>query len=328
MTAMLRIIHPGACTTVQDLGRRHQAHLGVPLSGAMDDYAHAIANWLVGNSASAATLEMTLFGADIEFLAPGEIALSGADMGCTINGRPMAQWQSHSVQKGDRLSMGMAKSGCRSYLAVQGGIACPQVLQSRSTYLSGGLGGHQGRMLQTGDVLPCGKTPGSGPASRRLPWSPRYPEPGTDIITVRAISGPQDDWFRQHSELFFASAFLLSPKSNRMGCRLQGPVIAKDSDAPESLLSIPIAPGNVQIPADGQPIVLLREQTIGGYPCIATVLSCDLWRLAQAQPGASIRFAQIDLDQGQAIAQEWHTFLEDTRILLGAPAEGGPKKPH
>ena len=154
-------------------------------------------------------------------------------------------------------------------------------------------------------MLACGRPAAAEYTKRRLPWSPRY----ADRITVRAISGPQDDWFSQQNQLFFASTYSLSPKSNRMGCRLQGPVITKDADAPESLLSIPIAPGNVQIPADGQPIVLMREQTIGGYPCIATVLSCDLWRLAQAQPGATIRFIEVSLEEGQKISRDWYRFL-------------------
>ena len=305
MNEALRIIIPGACTTVQDLGRPGQAHLGVPVSGALDDYSHRIANWLVGNPADCATLEMTMLGAEIEVLAPCQIALAGADMGLAINGKARLQWQSHTVKKGDRIRLGVAESGCRAYLAVSGGIDCPQVLTSRSTCLSGRLGGHEGRMLKAGDVLACGQRIAKEYTKRRLPWSPRY----ADRITVRAISGPQDDWFSQQSQLFFASTYSLSPKSNRMGCRLQGPVITKDADAPESLLSIPIAPGNVQIPADGQPIVLMREQTIGGYPCIATVLSCDLWRLAQAQPGATIRFIAVSLEEGQKISRDWYRFL-------------------
>ncbi|NLZ18204.1 MAG: biotin-dependent carboxyltransferase family protein [Desulfobulbaceae bacterium] len=316
MSAALRIINPGACTTVQDLGRPGQAHLGVPVSGALDDYAHRVANWLVGNPPSCATLEMTMVGAEIEVLIPCQIALAGADMDLVINGQPMLQWQSYVVNKSDRIRLGLAKNGCRTYLAVSGGIDCPQVLASRSTCLSGRLGGYEGRMLKAGDILACGRPAATEYTKRRLPWSPRY----TETIVVRAISGPQDDWFTQHNQLFFASIYSLSPQSNRMGCRLQGPAIIRDTNAPENLLSIPIAAGNVQIPADGQPIVLFREQTIGGYPCIATVLSCDLWRLAQAQPGATVHFTEVSLEGGQKISSDWHRFfaaIENSTYYVG-----------
>lgn len=325
MNEVLRIVDPGACSTVQDLGRRGQAHLGVPVSGAMDEYAHSIANWLVGNTACQATLEMTISGAAMEVLVPCSIALTGADMGLTINGVAKAQWHSHQVQTGDSIRIGTARTGCRGYLALAGGVASPMVLGSRSTYLGGRFGGHAGRMLKAGDILSCnGVEQAEVQTTRRLPWSPAY----ADSITLRAIAGPQDNWFSQDSGHFFQSRYTLSPQSDRMGCRLEGSGIKKDADAPENLLSIPIAAGNVQIPPDGQPIVLFREQTIGGYPCIATVLSCDLWRLAQARPGASVCFQRVSLETGQHLARKWQDVLATARCLLATQTRPTrPSKP-
>lgn len=313
MNAVFRVLTPGGCTTIQDLGRPGQAHLGVPVSGAMDDYSHRIANWLCGNTASCATLEMTMAGAHLEALAPCTIALTGASMDFRINGKPALQWQSHQVQAHEQISLGMAANGCRSYLAITGGFASRPVLASRSTYLGGRLGGYEGRMLREGDILASDVNEHEkSPVKRWLPWSPVY----ADTITLRVIAGPQDDWFCQQDALLYGSAFTVSSQSNRMGCRLLGPVIKKNIDAPENLLSIPVTAGNIQLPPNGQPIVLFREQTIGGYPIIATVLSCDLWRLAQAPPGAKVRFARLSLEEGQDTARQWQEFLATAHALL------------
>lgn len=314
MNAVLRVLKAGGLTTIQDLGRPGQAHLGVPKSGAMDDYSHSIANWLCGNPADCATLEMTMVGADFEVLAPCSIAVTGADMDLRINGKAVSQWQNHHLQARDSISLGMAASGCRSYLALAGGFAAKTVLSSRSTYLGGRLGGYEGRMLKKGDVLGSEATgPNNLKQKRyRLPWSSRY----DSSIVLRAILGPQDDWFSQDITRFFQTSFTLSSQSNRMGCRLQGRAIKKNNDSPENLLSIPVTAGNIQIPPNGQPIVLFREQTIGGYPVIATVLSCDLWRLAQTQPGAEVSFQQVSLAEGQHIASNRQAFMNEAQTLL------------
>ena len=309
----LRIISPGPAATVQDLGRTQAVHLGVPVSGALDDYALRVANWLVGNTETCATLELTMQGGRMEFLAEADIALTGAPMGPRLNGEAVRQWCSLRVQPGDRLELGFAHSGCRTCLAIGGGIDVPEILGSRSTYLGGGVGGHQGRVLAAGDLL-CR---GDGPlleVPRHLPWTPIYPE----TVLLRAIPGPHDEYFRQSLEPFFAADFLLTPQSNRMGCRLAGTAVERDPGAPASIVSEPVTPGNIQIPADGQPIILLGEQTIGGYTCIATVLACDLWRLAQARPGNTIRFVRVSLAEGYAIHREWNGFLVETcRLLSG-----------
>lgn len=316
MKAALRILAAGAGPTVQDLGRRQARHLGIPLSGALDDYAHRVANWLVGNGAGCATLEMTMLGPRCEVLAAVDVAVTGAAMGLRLNSAAAPQWTSIRVAAGDLLELGTATNGCRAYLAVSGGIAVPKVLASRSTSLVGGLGGVQGRALTAGDLLPAG----AGPLlawPRRLPWTPLYP----DHLVLRAVAGPHDHLFRHHLDSFFDSTFTFSPQSNRLGCRLHGPTVALDPGAPASIVSEPVASGAVQVPADGQPIVLLNEQTIGGYPCIATVISADLWRVGQARPGDRVRFVPVSLEEARQAAAQWHDFLAATERLLTAGRE-------
>ncbi|MDK9708945.1 MAG: biotin-dependent carboxyltransferase family protein [Desulforhopalus sp.] len=311
MTTALRILTPGLCTTVQDLGRFHAYHMGVPASGELDDYAGQVANWLVGNPATAATLEMSMIGASMEILAASDIAITGAAMNPQLNGRPCRQWTSFFVKPGDILELGAADNGCRAYLAITGGIDVPLVLGSRATYLGGRLGGFQGRMLAAGDVL----ARGAGPlqkAPKTLPWFPLYPE----TIFLRAIAGPHDGYFCNQLARFFSTPFTVSSQCNRMGVRLAGDAIERDADAPESILSEPIAPGNVQIPAGGQPIVLLKEQTIGGYTNIATVVSSDIWRMGQAKPGDQVRFVRIDLHEAHALYRDWQAFLAGIESLL------------
>ncbi len=311
MTNALRILAPGLCTTVQDLGRFAAYGMGVPASGMLDDYAGQVANRLVGNSAGCATLEMTMIGAGVEILCPADIAITGAAMNPQLNGRPCRQWASIRVQPGDVLHLGAAENGCRAYLAITGGIDVPKVLGSRSTYLGGLLGGLGGRMLGAGDILQRG----AGPLLRQpkaLPWFPLYPE----TLFLRAIAGPHDGYFQKHLQQFFTTPFQVTNQCNRMGVRLEGPIINRDVDAPESILSEPIVPGNVQVPASGQPIVLLKEQTIGGYTNIATVVSADIWRIGQAKPGDTVRFVQLSLHEGHRLYREWAGFLAAIKHLL------------
>lgn len=304
MSEVLRLLSPGPCTTVQDLGRFHAYHLGVPVSGIMDDYAAIFANRLVGNDDEAALLEMTMVGASFEALAACEVAITGAAMAPRLNGAPVRQWVSLRLAAGDKLKLGTAENGCRAYLAVGGGIDVPRLLDSRSTYLGGGCGGFKGRMLAAGDVLSRLPRP-LLTRPRQLPWYPLYPE----VLTVRAIPGPHQPWFTQSLSSFFSSTFTVSAQCNRMGIRLEGAGIDRDPSAPESILSQPVVPGNVQIPAGGQPIILLKEQTVGGYTVIATVISCDLWRLGQAKPGDRLRFLEVDLPTAHHLLREWTAFL-------------------
>ncbi|MFO7462306.1 MAG: biotin-dependent carboxyltransferase family protein [Desulfatiglandales bacterium] len=299
-----RVRRPGPFTTVQDMGRFGYQHMGVPVSGALDPYAHTVANLLVGNEPDCATLEITFMGPDLEVLDTADIAVTGAAMGLTLNGQNVSQWTTLRVRKCDRVRFGQAAGGCRAYLAVTGGFDVPEVMGSRSTYVSGAIGGLSGRALQAGDILVRG--PGRLIAKqRRLPRPPLYPSE----IHLRAIPGPQDGCFASSLNTFFSSLYTVTDKVNRMGYRLQGPVLDREPDAPKSIISEPSVHGNVQVPPDGQPIILMVEQTIGGYTKIGTVVTADLFRIAQARPGHRVRFHRVTLEAAHEHYREWKQLL-------------------
>jgi biotin-dependent carboxylase-like uncharacterized protein len=303
---------PGPHTTVQDQGRFGYQHMGVPESGALDLFAHAVANRLVGNAPDCATLEITFFGPDLEVLDTADIAVTGAEMELTVNDVPVSQWASIRVHKGDRVRFGQAVRGSRAYLAVVGGFDVEKVMGSRSTYVSGRIGGVSGRALRCGDILMRGR--GRLLERPRLaPWKPLY---GTDIH-LRAVPGPQDDCFSSVGlKTFFSSVYTVTDKINRMGCRLQGPVLERDALASQSIISEPSIHGNVQVPPDGQPIILMVEQTIGGYTKIATVVTADLFKIAQAQPGDRIHFHPVTLAGAHTLYREWKQYLLDACEVL------------
>jgi antagonist of KipI len=315
----LHILRPGLLTTVQDLGRTGYQQDGVVVSGAMDATALRVANLLVGNDEHAAGLEITVLGPRIRFGADHLVALTGADCAPTLNGEPVGQNRAVWVAAGAELALGAARAGCRAYLAVAGGVAVPPVLGSRSTYLRAGFGGLAGRALQTGDELSVG-TPST--SSTRLAhrlahpaagWAQARFTPGPDLCpvprpapVVRALRGPEYAWFAAGSQrAFWREPFTISPAADRMGYRLQGPPLARHNDA--ELLSSAVAFGTVQVPAGGQPIVLMADhQTTGGYPRLAQVISADFSVLAQARPGQALHFWEVSLAQAQALylAQE------------------------
>ena len=316
MTDIFNVLSPGAYTTVQDLGRFGWQPFGVPPSGMLDAFAGRIANMLVGNPDTAALLELTFSGPTLKILAPASIALTGADMSFSINGTPAEGWCSVPVQPGDTVTVGMARSGCRGYLAVSQGIDVPLVMGSRSCYVGAAIGGFNGRPIQAGDCLRRG--PGETDClARRVPAAlvPAYP---SEII-LRAIPGPQDDFFDHGLDVFFNASFTVSPQADRMGCRLQGPVISQIEAMPKSIISEPSLPGGVQIPQDGQPIILLCEQTVGGYTKIATVVSSDIPRVAQALPGDRIRFERIGIDAAHALYLDQVSLLDRIRQEMTLP---------
>lgn len=302
---LFRVISPGPFTTVQDRGRYGYLRYGVPISGVMDSFAARLANLLVGNEEEAAVLECTMAGPSLAVLDVADVAVTGAEMAVHLNGVAVAGWSSFRVTPGDILTIGPARSGCRGYIAVGGGIAVPIVMGSRSCYPAAGIGGHHGRALQPGDRLARGAQ-ALLPAPRRLPAElvPRY----GDALTLRAIPGPQDDSFAEGLTTFFAAGFTVSHEASRMGYRLTGPVIRQKPGTPPGLISEASVPGGVQIPPNGQPIIVLAEQTVGGYAKIATVISGDLDSIGQARPGCSVRFQRVEL----AAAHE----LYRTRQLL------------
>lgn len=293
------MVDPGLLTTVQDLGRFGHQRVGVPPSGPMDRAAFLVANRLVGNPDAAAALECTIKGPRLEVRQAAVIAVTGAPMGFTVNGQEAPSWTAVGVRPGDVLWFQMASAGCRAYLAVAGGIDVPLALGSRSTYLRGRLGGLGGRALQKGDLLPVGSpAPGSGREGRtvREALRPAYPAERE----CRVILGPQDDRFTAEGiRAFLEGPYDVTPQADRMGYRLKGPVIthARGHD----IVSDGIPLGGIQVPGEGQPIVLLVDrQTTGGYTKIATVIGVDIGAIGQTRPGQRIRFRRVTLEEAHA----------------------------
>jgi biotin-dependent carboxylase-like uncharacterized protein len=306
----IRIIDPGPLSMVQDLGRFGYQDRGVPVSGAMDLQAHRIANILAGNLDAAAGIEITWGGFCAEFLAPAQMAITGADPQSRLNGRSIPCWTGVSVRKGDILEMHFPETGCRTYLALSGGVDAPEVMGSRSTYVRGCFGGYMGRELQKGDILSLGQRENS-PISD----CPRALIPGySDHPVLRVTSGPQAEALTPESLCqFLSSPFLVTDRCDRMGCSLKGPVLAHRQKA--DIISDGTVFGAVQVPGNGQPIILLADrQTIGGYAKPATVISVDRSFLAQLVPGSTVRFEAVSLWAARELAvtaeyrfQKWIT---------------------
>jgi biotin-dependent carboxylase-like uncharacterized protein len=307
------ILTPGGYTTIQDKGRFGYQQMGVPISGALDAFAFRAANLLVGNLKNAAVMEITVMGPRLEIAVEADMAVTGAEIGMTLNDQPVEGWMSFRVKPGDILDIQQVKSGCRAYLAISGGIDVTEVMGSRSTYVGGKIGGFHGRVLQAGDVLKCGETKRLA-AVRKTPADmiPAYPSE----IVIRAIPGPQDDFFQAGLDIIFQSDFMVSTKADRMGYRLQGPKVELRKGMPKSIISEPTMPGGVQIPADEQPIILMVEQTVGGYTKIVTVISVDLPKVAQATPGDTIRFEKVSLETAHLLYQEQLKKLHDLEESL------------
>ena len=292
---ILEIVSPGILATVQDTGRRGRGQIGVAPSGAADSYACRIGNLLVGNLEDAAVLELTMMGFQARFRHEAVVALTGADLQPCLNGDAIPMWTALKVAAGDRLAVQTPSCGCRAYLAVGGGFSVPAVMGSRATNLGAGFGGYDGRALEAGDVL-SGRRPEQHLhcQGRTIPDSlkPVY----TSDWTLRVIPGPQFHQFTPAScTRFHTSVFTVSGASDRTGVRLEGPALAKQPNAPDSILSEGILAGAIQVPGDGQPIILLNETVTGGYRKIAVVIAADLPLLGQLAPGDTVRFREIDL---------------------------------
>ncbi|WP_188398914.1 biotin-dependent carboxyltransferase family protein [Sporomusa sp. GT1] len=297
---MITTIHPGLFTTVQDEGRWGYQAFGMPVAGAMDCYAYYAANILAGNKPAAAVLEMTLRGGHFRFEADYYVSICGADMQARLNGTPVKNWSGFLVAAGSELVFDYAISGCRSYVAVNGGINTPVVLGSRSTYTRAAVGGLDGRALQAGDVIPIGKDADAAPrTSRLLPveFIPAY----RDQVELRVLLGPQDDYFSEAGiTTFFTSTYCISTEADRMGYRLEGSVIEHKEKA--DIISDALCQGAIQVPGHGMPIIMMADrQTTGGYTKIGTVIGPDLSLLAQAKPGDSIVFKKCSEDEAEAV---------------------------
>jgi antagonist of KipI len=333
------VIKPGLFSTFQDLGRVGYQQLGVPVSGAMDEVSHRVANLLVGNGEGEATLEITLLGPVLRFQRSAWIALCGADLGAAVMlpsaggvaGISVALGTPTWITAGSTLQFGKRRSGLRSYLAVRGGFDLPLVMGSRSTHVRGGIGGFEGRALRKGDVLPLRVAAPEGaiaaplsPAVRAALSALRDPEPGAPI---RVTKGREWHHFTPEAQAAFLSQpAVISAQSERMALRLQGPALTRSVSG--DMLSEAVAFGTVQVPPEGQPIVLMADrQSSGGYPRIAQVASVDLPRLAQTMPGESLRFELVELAAAQHLLLQRAQHLASLRSALGGASDDLPAIP-
>lgn len=298
----IRVIGPGALSSIQDHGRWGHQHFGISPGGAADPVLASIANRLVGNPDDAAVIECTMTGPVLHFETDARVAWTGwAD---ESSGRP------HEIKAGSRLDLRRRMCHLRGYLAVAGGIDVPQVLSSRATDLRAVFGGYHGRVLRAGDILPIGKTDTIPPPSGD--WRVSWPYPAGKKIEVRYLRGMQADWFTTESRRSFSECFYeISPASDRTGTRLNGSKL--ELRAPREMISQPVVFGSVQIPPQGQPIILMSErQTIGGYPQIGHVISADIPNLARAWPGTQVRFRPVDLHEAR---HAWNELQRDLGLL-------------
>lgn len=297
----IRILSPGLLTTVQDLGRTGYQRIGISPSGAVDRRALKTANILVGNQPGEGALEMTMAGASMEFTEPDVVAVTGGNFEPAINGVPVPMYAAVPVRAGGVLALGPAKSGCRAYIAFAGGLDVPVVMGSKSTNLRCGIGGFKGRKLRSGDELPL-SAPSAALDKMELRRADPPDLPGPEA-SVRAVFGPQDDYFTQAGiRTFLSEAWTVTNRCDRMGCALDGAPVEYRSKA--DIISDGIPFGAVQIPSDGKPIVMLSDrQTTGGYAKIAAVISSDLPVFAQRRPGDRIRFQKISMREAQRISR-------------------------
>jgi antagonist of KipI len=326
----LKILEPGLLTTVQDLGRVGFQQYGVVVGGVMDEISAKIANVLIGNMEDDALLELTLMGPAILFQSDTLISICGADLSAEIDGKHVPLWRPIYVKEGSILRFGRPQQGCRAYLAIAGGIDVPVVMESRSTYVRGGIGGYQGRAIQKGDVISQNKINSKHTKalevflSHRIGTAPFHTvrwAVSSHIMSVykknpeiRFIKGPQYNQFTEKSrKQLLTEQYQVTSHSDRMGYRLSA--TALELSKPIELLSEAVTMGTIQVPNDGQPIILMSDrQTIGGYPKIGHVASIDFPVLSQVMPGEKLTFKKISLHDAQKMLIEREKTLTELKI--------------
>jgi len=290
------VIQPGLLTLIQDAGRFGQHRIGLTNGGPLDTFAFDMANKLCQNHSNSTALEVSIGGLVIEAKTETYIALCGAQMPFKINGEQQDLWRTHKIKPGDKLDIGFATAGARTYLAVSGGFDVPPSFTSTSTVVRESIGGLNGAKLQKGDTLLCSEKAQSQLLALADVDIPQYPK----HQTLRVILGYQQESFSSvQQRLFFSSEYKLSDQVDRMGFRLQGQKITSSLNG---ILSEGICHGAIQVPADGQPIILMNDrQTIGGYPKIGSVIALDTAKLSQLMPHNTINFEEISLEQAHNI---------------------------
>jgi antagonist of KipI len=310
---VIRVQTPGLLTTVQDLGREGFGPLGISPSGAADPISLRLGNRLVRNIEGAAGLEMTLLGGTFLFPDGAILALTGSDFGATLDGAAVDPGTSIEVGPDQTLRLAATRSGARGYLCVQGGIAVKPFLGSASTHVLSGLGGFEGRPLRKGDVLHIG--PATGPFRKRT-IAPLLLKHLSTRNALRVTNGPQVDWFPESSlRSFYAGSYRVGEQSNRMGLRLEGIPIAQH--AGRQMITEGVSLGAVQVPDGGLPIILcVEQQTTGGYPKIANVISADLHRVGQLRPRDEVRFELVTFEAARSLLMEQEKLLASEGSIL------------
>lgn len=292
----LLVKQPGLLSLIQDYGRFGYHNLGLTTGGPLDAHAFKWANRLVHNQLRASAIEISMGGLNLKAQGDTYIAVTGANMPLTIDGQECDLWTSHRVHSGQCIALGYASEGCRSYLAVAGGLLIEPSFGSTATVMRERIGGLHGTKLAQGDILPCADTHNL----ERLTLPPNNRPVYPDHARLRMVPGYQYSAFtRLKKSLFFSSKYQLTDRSDRMGMCLQGPNIASNI---RQMLSEGICQGAIQVPADGQPIILLNDrQTIGGYPKLGSVMVLDCARLAQLRPGDWVRFEAVSIHESHNI---------------------------
>lgn len=321
----IEVIKPGLATTVQDAGRPGYYHLGIPQSGALDQYAFRLANLLVANEETAAVLECTLLSPELKFQRDAIVAVTGAEMDVRIGAKVVAPNTTHEIRAGQTLAFGFMKSGARAYLAVAGGIDVPIVLGSRSTYGLGAFGGFQGRKLQAGDLLPIGVGSELARAGRGVPQALVMPTPKE--VELRVLPGLYFHRLEAASAAtFFSDTWSVAPEADRIGYRYRGgralelkarsQPFGAGSD-PSNIVDAGYPYGSIQVPGGSEPIILHRDAVSGGgYAMVGTVISADMDRIAQMQPNHKARFVTVNMSQALAARAAYRSQLDRLRSVL------------
>ncbi|PPK57794.1 biotin-dependent carboxylase-like uncharacterized protein [Malaciobacter marinus] len=297
----LEIINTPIFATIQDKGRFSYTHIGVTHAGVMDEYAYYIANMLLGNKKDENIIEIAFSNVEFKANTNTQIAVTGASCEVFINNELKKSWQTHNLKVGDIVKIGKFLEGSKVYLAVKDGFKIKKEFGSYSTTIKENLGGLNANRLQKGDILKINSHTLHHTSRLKDIFHPKY----EDTLLLRVVLSYQDEYFSdKEKQKFFSSEFTVSNEFNRMGCKLKGEPIKCDIDG---IVSEGISFGSIQIPSDGQPIILLKDrQTIGGYPKIGSVLSIDCFKLAQAKPNTKIRFKQISIEKAQKKLKEFY----------------------
>lgn len=313
ITAHINVLQPGFQTTVQDLGRAGYTHFGISPSGAADGLSLRLGNLLVDNKPDSAALEMTLVGGSFEFEAESVVAITGSYFEPTINGKQVPMWSSFHINAGDVLRFGATKTGARCYLCLRGEIQVSPLLGSASTHIMTNLGGFQGRALKKNDVLDYHKSDLGSFVPMQLKNEIVQSISARDV--VRVTYGPQMDWFLDEAlDILTSSPFQITEEANRMGLRLTGESLErKDTN---DLITEGVSLGAIQVPQDGQPIILFVEhQTTGGYPKIANVISADMHAVGQLRPRDEVRFKFVSLENALSLLSHQESLISPQSLI-------------